>query len=119
MATNKGGRPRKDIDREIFENLCGVQCTLAEVAAAFDCDDGTIDNWCKRTYKMGFSDVFRIKRGKGHISLRRKQMQVALAGNVTMLIFLGKQYLGQKDKFEADIAGELSLIKIDMQDSNL
>ena len=30
-------------------------------------------------------------------------MQMAMDGNVAMLIFLGKQYLGQRDKFEADV----------------
>ena len=38
------------------------------------------------------------------MSLRRKQFETALAGNVTMMVWLGKQYLGQKDKTE--ITGE-------------
>ena len=29
MAT---GRPQKEIDKKIFENLCGLQCTLEEIA---------------------------------------------------------------------------------------
>ena len=36
----------------------------------------------------------------GRTSLRRKQMECALAGNVIMQIWLGKQYLGQADKVE-------------------
>ena len=31
------------------------------------------------------------------IALRKKQFDLAMEGNVQMLIFLGKQYLGQKD----------------------
>jgi hypothetical protein len=40
-----------------------------------------------------------IKRGRAlrNASLRRKQFEVADSGNPTMLIWLGKQYLGQKD----------------------
>lgn len=34
MAT---GRPQKEIDKKIFENLCGLQCTLEEIAGVFDC----------------------------------------------------------------------------------
>lgn len=117
--SNKGGRPRKEIDKDIFENLCGIQCTLAEISAAFDVDDATVDTWCKKTYKTGFSETFRAKRGKGQISLRRKQMQLANSGNCTMLIWLGKQYLGQRDKFDAEISGEVSVIKIDVQDEAL
>lgn len=51
---------------------------------------------------MTFSGYFAQKRGTGKISLRRKQFQTALAGkgNVSMLIWLGKQWLGQKDAAE-------------------
>ncbi len=34
------------------------------------------------------------------MSLRRKQWRAAEEGNTTMLVWLGKQYLGQKDKSE-------------------
>jgi hypothetical protein len=33
-------------------------------------------------------------------SLRRKQFEAAMNGNTTILIWLGKQYLGQRDKRE-------------------
>lgn len=92
-------RPKKEIDKKMFENLCGLQCTLEEIASAFDCDERTIERWCCRTYKKGFADIFREKRGKGKISLRRSQFKLA-EKNAAMAIFLGKQYLGQTDKIE-------------------
>lgn len=90
------GRPEVKIDRKQFENLCGLQCTLEEIAGWFDCSEDTIENFCKKEYGMIFSEVFKIKRGKGKISLRRSQWRLA-ENNATMAIFLGKQYLGQKD----------------------
>lgn len=36
------------------------------------------------------------------MSLRRAQMKLAESGNATMLIWCGKQYLGQTDKVEID-----------------
>lgn len=89
-------RPRKEIDQKQFENLCGLQCTLEEICGWFDVTDKTLDGWCKRTYGSSFSDVFREKRGAGKISLRRAQFRLA-EKNAAMAIFLGKQYLGQKD----------------------
>lgn len=89
-------RPRKEIDQKQFENLCGLQCTLDEICGWFDVTDKTLDGWCKRTYGSSFSDVFREKRGAGKISLRRAQFRLA-EKNAAMAIFLGKQYLGQKD----------------------
>ena len=94
-------RPRKEIDQKNFENLCGLQCTKEEICSFFDVTDKTLERWCKRTYKAGFSEVFRQKRGKGKISLRRSQFRLA-EKNANMAIWLGKQYLGQVDKIETN-----------------
>lgn len=90
-------RPRKEIDQEQFEKLCELQCTKLEICSWFDTTDKTIESWCKRTYGAGFSEIFKQKRGKGKIALRRAQFQLAEKGNATMLIWLGRNYLGQKD----------------------
>lgn len=94
-------RPLKEIDKKSFENLCGLQCTKQEICAFFEITDKTLENWCKREYKAGFSEVFKEKRGLGNISLRRAQFRLA-EKSATMAIFLGKQYLGQRDKIEVD-----------------
>ena len=95
------GRPRTEINKTLFENLCGLQCTQQEIADAFDTSPDTIDRWCKRTYGRNFAEVFAQKRGKGRISLRRSQFRLA-EKNATMAIWLGKQYLGQKDQPEGE-----------------
>lgn len=96
----KAGRPQKDFDKKDFENLCGLMCTQSEICTFFNTTDKTLVKWCKRTYKMDFSECFKRFSGKGKISLRRKQFEVAMRGNTPMLIWLGKQYLGQTDKVE-------------------
>lgn len=93
MAT---GRPRKEIDNKIFENLCGLQCTLEEIAGVFDCSADTIERWCKREYKQTFAEVYKKHSAKGKTSLRRIQFKLA-EKSAAMAIFLGKNYLGQKD----------------------
>lgn len=97
---SKGGRPKKYIDKQLFEQLCGLQCTLEEMEAFFNCDHKTIARWCRETYEgKRFSQVFREKRQIGKISLRRKQLRLA-ERSAAMAIFLGKNYLGQKDEPE-------------------
>ena len=96
----KGDTPAQNrIDKKQFESLCGLQCTLTEICDFFDVEDDTLNSWCKKNYGTTFSDVFKLKKGKGQISLRRMQWKLA-EKNATMAIFLGKQYLGQKDKIE-------------------
>lgn len=90
-------RPRIEIDKAQFEKLCGIQCTKEEIAGFFDCSEDTIERWCHREYKESFAVVFAKKRTTGKISLRRTQFQMA-EHNVTMAIWLGKQYLGQSEK---------------------
>lgn len=89
-------RPRKEIDQEQFEKLCGLQCTKEEICDWFDITDKTLESWCKRTYDKGFSEVFAQKRCAGKISLRRAQFALAKK-SAAMAIFLGKNYLGQND----------------------
>lgn len=101
-AKNKGGRPQKAIDKDKFEKLCGLQCTLIEISYFFDCSEDTIEKWCQRTYDKSFTDVFNIKRCSGKMSLRRTQWKMAET-NPTMAIFLGKQYLGQSDRREVKV----------------
>nr|DAM36751.1 MAG TPA: putative terminase small subunit [Caudoviricetes sp.]DAO22873.1 MAG TPA: putative terminase small subunit [Caudoviricetes sp.]DAU34066.1 MAG TPA: putative terminase small subunit [Caudoviricetes sp.] len=96
-------RPRKEIDQKQFENLCGLQCTLEEICGWFDVCSDTLETWCKRTYKRSFSEVFAQKRGAGKISLRRSQWRLA-EKNATMAIFLGKQFLGQRDNIDVTVA---------------
>ena len=91
-------RPRKEIDWEAVNNLCAVQCTGEEIAFLLKIDYDTLNTATKREHNMGFSDYFKKHSVNGKISLRRKQYQIAMSGNVPMLIWLGKQYLDQKDK---------------------
>ena len=95
-------RPRKEIGKTEFEKLCGLQCTKAEICGWFDVTDKTLESWCKREYRKGFSEVFSEKRGKGLISLRRSQFKLA-EKSAAMAIFLGKNYLGQKDEIPAPL----------------
>lgn len=101
----KVGRPKKQISQKQFEELCGIQCTVDEICAVLDVSDKTLNEWCKETYGKNFSAVFNEKREAGKMSLRRKQWNLAET-NATMGIWLGKQYLGQRDESKVDISAE-------------
>ena len=90
------GRPQKEIDQSLFEKLCGLQCTLTEIAGIFDCSEDTIERWCKRTYDEGFAETYKKHSAAGKLSLRRAQFRLA-EKSAAMAIFLGKNYLGQSD----------------------
>ncbi len=100
---DKGGRPVKPVDYVTLDKLCGLQCTGEECAAILDMHYDTLNRKIREDHGFGFTEYFKNKSASGRLSLRRKQYEVAQAGSVPMLIWLGKQYLGQSEKQETDI----------------
>jgi len=94
----KRGPKKIKIDWKEFDKLCAMQCTLPELAEWFGCSVDTIERRCKEDKKLKFAEYFKKKRTKGKISLRRAQFQTANKGSASLLIWLGKQYLGQSDQ---------------------
>jgi hypothetical protein len=99
---NKGGRPKINIDPEMVEKLAGIGCPDSEIAAIVNC---SVDTLTRR-----FADVLHKGRENCKTRLRKKQIEVALAGNVSMLIWLGKQMLAQSEKVEAktELSGSIN-----------
>lgn len=86
-------RPKKfKIDPEQVEKLASFGCTNTEIASFFGCDKSLITKSYSTNVAKG--------RDKGKIRLRQLQWKAADRGNVSMLIWLGKQVLGQTEKTE-------------------
>lgn len=83
-------RPRKQIDPEQVKQLAAINCSLEEMGAVLDCSPDTLGR--------RFADVIKKGRESGRMSLKRKQYEMAMKGNITMLIWLGKILLGQREE---------------------
>jgi len=96
-------RPPKPIDLKLLEDLARIQCTDAEMAAILDYSK---DAWSRRLRREPALRLL-IEKGRenGRSSLRRIQWKSALGGNTTMQIWLGKQYLQQRDMHSAELTG--------------
>lgn len=101
MTKKKDGRNKpnkhslKDIKPEQVEPLAERFWAKSEIAAYLNCHVDTITN--------RFQDIYLKGRESGKAKLRDVQLKSAMGGNVTMQIWLGKQYLGQTDKQETEI----------------
>tara|TARA_R110002074_G_scaffold365659_1_gene539438 strand:+ start:1095 stop:1490 length:396 start_codon:yes stop_codon:yes gene_type:complete len=93
-------RPLIPIDYKKLDAMCAIHCTGEECAAILGIDYDTLNRGLKREGHKGFTEYFKQKGANGKMSLRRKQFDHAMSGNATMLIWLGKQWLGQVDKQE-------------------
>lgn len=85
-------RPKLNINEDQVRSLAGINCSLEEMGAVLNCDESTLTR--------RFSAIIKEGRATGRMSLKRKQWEMAMGGNITMLIWLGKQNLGQTDKVE-------------------
>ena len=92
----KIGRPQKPIDWKIFEELCYIQCTHEEIASVCHINRSTLYERAEKEYGEDFPTIYKRYSDGGKMSLRRTQMKLAQK-NTAMAIWLGKQYLGQKD----------------------
>ncbi len=86
-------RPKKhNIDPEQVEKLAALGCNNSEIASFFNCSESLI--------RKSYSEFLTKGRDTGKIKLRQMQWKAAQRGSVPMLIWLGKQVLGQTDKQE-------------------
>lgn len=87
-----GGRPKKQVDVELLKRLAHIHCTMEEMSSILKVSVDTLER--------RFADVIKEARNGGKMSLRRWQWKMAEKENLGMLVWLGKQYLGQSEKVE-------------------
>lgn len=99
----KRGRKPLELDGAKIVELARIGCTLEEIAAVMGCSKKTIQNRFQS----------EVAEGVEHLrhSLRRWQYIKAKEGNVAMLIWLGKQYLGQRDKQDSTVTEQVVTIE--------
>ena len=88
-------RPKFKIDYDMVEKLAGIQCTQQEIASFLGCSVDTLQR------DETFCGLYKKGQENGKMSLRRIQYKLA-EKNPTMAIWLGKQYLGQRDNIEVE-----------------
>ena len=92
------GRPKVEIDKALVKKLASLHCTVDEIADIVGCGRATIYREAKEELDAG--------RAEGRRLLRTMQFKSAQKGSAAMLIWLGKQILGQKDQQEIAVVDE-------------
>jgi len=98
----KTGRPKAVIDWAKVDRYLQAQCEGTGIAGLLGVHPNTLYEACKKDHKISFSEYSANKKSEGKEILRAKQFQVAMEGDKTMLVWLGKQYLEQKEKSEVE-----------------
>lgn len=98
------GRPKKEIDYSAVEKLANIQCTQEEIASFLGISTRTLQR------DEQFMKLFNKGRESGKMSLRRIQWKHA-EKSASMAMFLGKQYLGQRDNVEVSNTDDMNKVK--------
>lgn len=111
-VSSNGGRPKLILNAEgvnMAELLSGFMCTEEEIASAMSVSVDTLHN---ANNSKAFTEALKRGQEKGKASLRRTQFKLA-EKNASMAIWLGKQYLQQKDEVSAEISS-MPVIVVDV-----
>lgn len=99
------GRPRAVIDWDRVGRMLEAGATAEGIAATIGIQRDSLYKRCEVDNKCTFSTFSQEKRAKGDELLRTKQFQIAMSGDKTMLIWLGKQRLNQTEKQQTEHTG--------------
>ena len=113
------GRPEKPINWDLVEELLLADCTGTEIAANFDIYPDTLYRRIESKYGMSFTAFAAERKEKGDSNLRQTQYKKALSGDNTMLIWLGKLRLKQKDPDRQTDSNTASQVIIKVQHDGL
>lgn len=103
------GRKKAEINWKTVDGLLKAGCTGTEVAAHLGIHPDTLYNHVEEIYKTNFSAYSQTKRESGDALLKAAQFKKAVNElDNTMLVWLGKQRLGQSDKKEVKLDTEVT-----------
>jgi hypothetical protein len=102
------GRPKKEFNKKTFEDLIGFNMDEKDICWFFRDETGkpanvdTLSRWCVREYGVTFQEYKKQNGGSAmRIKLIQNQMRLS-EKSAAMAIWLGKNYLNQRDRDIAD-----------------
>ena len=106
-----GGRPTKlKPTPEVLKTVSGlgsIMATTQECAAVLGVSEPTFFKFLKDNPEA--NAALEAAQGQRKVSLRRSQIALAEKGNLGALIWLGKQYLGQRDKSDVAVDARVEM----------
>ncbi|MCR5297526.1 MAG: hypothetical protein K6E17_08950 [Clostridiales bacterium] len=97
---------RRDLTREIFEDLAALQCEPPEILGYIGTTPEKLEKWCRKTYRKPLEDMLRMIRQDGLIAIRRASFE-QLKKSATIITQQYNRFLpqaGSGDRSSADDA---------------
>jgi hypothetical protein len=91
-------RPKAKIEWDRVGQMLEAGCSGVGIAGVLGIDEATLRKRCLKDLKISFSEFSQQKKAKGDDLIRLKQFDLAMKGDKTLLIWLGKQRLEQAER---------------------
>lgn len=98
------GRPVTKVDLRILKGLASIACTYPEISLILGVEENTL--------RAHYGHIIEKGMAEGNRSLRRRQHELAMMGNTRLLVWLGKNRLGQKEQVNMVHSVDDSLAKL-------
>lgn len=95
--------PKIEMDYKVLDALLQFKVPLYFVADYMNISRDTIIRRLKEDYGMTFAEYHELRLMRTATKLQQKAIEMALAGNATMMIFSLKNLAGWADKVDNDI----------------
>jgi hypothetical protein len=110
-------RPEIPIDWDKVDHLLKAGCLGTELAATFAMHPTTFYRRVEEKHSMSFTEFMQQRRADGDAAIRARQYEKALGttdlGDNTMLIWLGKNRLGQRNEDKLSLVTDEQKAKLD------
>jgi len=117
---NKTGRPKAVIDWDEVDKLLIAGCMGTDIASHIGLDSKTLYRHCESDKKVSFSTYSQQKRSHGDNLIRMVQFDEAVRKrDRSMLIWLGKQRLGQTDRSQVAHQGAAPIEIVNYGDKSI
>lgn len=111
------GPKTRQIDYALVEDLAAIDCNDTELMAVLHMPMSTYTK--RKREDPLFCEAINRGRAIGNEKIRRKMFDLAMEGNVTMLIWLSKNRLGYTDKSTQEISATGTGLKVTVSADDL
>jgi hypothetical protein len=112
-------KPGDPFDWDVLNKYLEKKPSLSDTAEMMKCSEDTLENMIKAEHGITFSEYRDKKMAGVRLGLVTKALDMAMGGNVTMMIFCLKNVCGWADKTEINSTNNKIEITIASNDANL
>ena len=66
---------RRELTRELFEELGALQCTTEEILGYIGTTERKLESWCRKIYRRSLGETLAMVRQDGLIAIRRASFE--------------------------------------------